>query len=196
MPLECCICKELLLRQGSKTSTIPCGHVYHTQCLLDWIENSRTRNQGNCPICRRNFYLNKVIPLLTLDEIDGSTASAVNHFAELEQKHVETKNLLQGILDSLVNLNTMMTEIRERLPALGARSLSLSPSSSHVELKTREAIIESLKMHVERINKPQGIYYNQNCIDSGHSSNYDDSGLNAYVDDLDDDELEFNLSLN
>ena len=133
---------------------------------------------------------------MTLDEIDGSTAGAVNHFAELEMKHMEIKNLLQGIQGSLANVNTTMTEIKDRLSLLEAGTLNLSPSSSHVELKTREAIIESLKMHVERIKKPQAIFYNQNCIDSGHSSNYDDSGINAYVDDLEDDELEFNLRLN
>jgi len=130
--------------------------------------------------------------LLTLDEIDASTSGAVN-----QSTHVETKKLLLSIKDSLNNVNTCLTEIKDRLTVLEAGSLNLSPSSSHVELKTREAIIESLKMHVERMKKPRrGIYYNQNCIENGHSSNYDDSGINEIVDDLEDDELEFNLSIN
>ena len=157
--------------------------------------SSGVQNVGNCPICRGDFNLNTVIPLLTLDEIDSTTAGAINHFAELERKHLETKNLLQGILRSLTAITSSMTEIKDRLSVLECGTGNLSPSSSHVELKTREAIIESLKMHVERIKNPQGIYYNQNCMDPGHSSNYDDSGINEYVDDLEDDELEFNLRI-
>ncbi|XP_070498265.1 E3 ubiquitin-protein ligase trul-1-like isoform X2 [Chironomus tepperi] len=188
MPVECCICQQLLIRPGSRVSTIPCGHIYHTQCLLDWIEN--VRNRASCPTCRNYFNINKVIPLLTLDNIDDMTAGAINQSADHERKHMETKKLLQDIMSSLVDINTNMSDIKDRLSALEC--------GTHVELKTREAIIESLKMHVERIKKPegpQGIFYNQNCIDNAHSSNYDDSGFNYYVDDLEDDELEFNLRL-
>lgn len=155
------------------------------------VSSSSIRNQGNCPICRGNFNLNRVIPLL-MDGIVANTSTAVN-----QSTHVETKRLLLSIKDSLNNVNTCLTEIKDRLTVLEAGSLNLSPSSSHVELKTRDAIIESLKMHVERMKQPKrGIYYNQNCIDRGHSSNYDDSGINQFVGDLEDDELEFNLSIN
>lgn len=160
--------------------------------------SSSGTNRGNCPICRKNFCLNKVIPLLTLDGIDSDTAASINKSDDVDEKHVETKNLLKSILSSLGNVTSAITEVKDRLTNLEAGSLNLSPSSSHIELKTREAIIESLKMHVEHIKKPQGrrgVFYNQNCMTKAHSSNYDDSGINAFIDDLEDDELEFNLRI-
>lgn len=111
---------------------------------------------------------------------------------------METKNLLQCVLTSLDNVSSAISEVKDRLSNLEAGTLNLSPSSSHIELKTREAIIESLKMHVEHIKQPQGrqgIFFNQNSMEIGHSSNYDDSGITAYVNDLEDDELEFNLRI-
>lgn len=42
--LECPIClKEL---EQFKVF-LPCGHAFHSDCILDWIDNKR-----NCPMCR------------------------------------------------------------------------------------------------------------------------------------------------
>ena len=45
---ECPICLEIL--DDTPTITLPCGHIYHDQCLLDWFEHNMT-----CPICRATF---------------------------------------------------------------------------------------------------------------------------------------------
>ena len=43
---ECCIC---LVTQnlGQRVYKLPCGHLYHPECLLDWIKRHCT-----CPVCR------------------------------------------------------------------------------------------------------------------------------------------------
>lgn len=41
---ECPIC----LNQLENTKVfLPCGHSFHGDCILDWIDNKR-----NCPMCR------------------------------------------------------------------------------------------------------------------------------------------------
>lgn len=44
---ECFICLNLLTPQAL---ILPCGHIYHTNCILDWFD----RNM-NCPTCRKKF---------------------------------------------------------------------------------------------------------------------------------------------
>jgi len=41
---ECSICLE---RNGFNSHTLPCGHVFHGQCIGTWYTNDR-----RCPMCR------------------------------------------------------------------------------------------------------------------------------------------------
>ena len=40
---ECPIC----LNNMDISVPLPCGHIFHGDCILDWIDRKR-----NCPICR------------------------------------------------------------------------------------------------------------------------------------------------
>ena len=40
---ECPIC----LNEMNDTVHLPCGHAFHSDCILNWIDTKR-----NCPICR------------------------------------------------------------------------------------------------------------------------------------------------
>ena len=43
---DCPICQEELTREGSYKK-MPCGHVYHEQCLTRWLQI-----HNSCPVCR------------------------------------------------------------------------------------------------------------------------------------------------
>ncbi|XP_002511547.2 E3 ubiquitin-protein ligase RNF181 [Ricinus communis] len=43
---QCIICLEELLI-GSEVTRLPCLHVYHKQCIINWLQKSRF-----CPLCR------------------------------------------------------------------------------------------------------------------------------------------------
>ena len=43
---ECCVCLDTQ-HVGQKAYKLPCGHLYHPACLLDWIKRHCT-----CPVCR------------------------------------------------------------------------------------------------------------------------------------------------
>ncbi|KAJ9163633.1 hypothetical protein P3X46_023282 [Hevea brasiliensis] len=43
---HCMICLEELLI-GSEVTRMPCSHLYHSGCILNWLEKSRA-----CPLCR------------------------------------------------------------------------------------------------------------------------------------------------
>ena len=44
---ECTICIEPYL-EGDHIRMLPCSHVFHESCIIEWLRRSRT-----CPICRR-----------------------------------------------------------------------------------------------------------------------------------------------
>ena len=47
---NCSICTEAMTENLSTTS---CGHLFHTNCLQTWMNQST--NQSRCPICRSNI---------------------------------------------------------------------------------------------------------------------------------------------
>ena len=47
---SCSICLEKINNNDIKNATLECGHIFHSDCILKWIEN-----KSNCPICRAKF---------------------------------------------------------------------------------------------------------------------------------------------
>ena len=43
---ECLICLDEHVL-GGKAVKLPCGHLYHGNCIIEWL-----RKQGSCPVCR------------------------------------------------------------------------------------------------------------------------------------------------
>lgn len=43
---ECIICL-MQLEKGAKLIILPCFHVFHSQCIKDWLNNSIY-----CPLCK------------------------------------------------------------------------------------------------------------------------------------------------
>ncbi|KAF8107823.1 hypothetical protein N665_0116s0030 [Sinapis alba] len=46
MGVMCAVCKDAMV-MGETGKKLPCGHCYHDNCILPWLE---TRN--SCPVCR------------------------------------------------------------------------------------------------------------------------------------------------
>jgi hypothetical protein len=45
---ECPVCLESCCHKN--LLTLPCGHSFHTWCILEWFDKQMT-----CPVCRRRF---------------------------------------------------------------------------------------------------------------------------------------------
>ena len=43
---ECLVCLDEN-RLGGMAVKMPCGHLYHKECISEWL-----RKQGSCPVCR------------------------------------------------------------------------------------------------------------------------------------------------
>eukprot|EP00388_Colpodella_angusta_P009650 GDKJ01025578.1.p1 GENE.GDKJ01025578.1~~GDKJ01025578.1.p1 ORF type:complete len:288 (+),score=56.36 GDKJ01025578.1:37-864(+) len=53
---ECCICHiEYREEPHTSLSQTPCGHVYHTECISNWLKKC-----NSCPMCREEFETNQI----------------------------------------------------------------------------------------------------------------------------------------
>ncbi|XP_057419203.1 uncharacterized protein LOC130713455 [Lotus japonicus] len=52
----CSVCMEGFERQRSPDGNkrVPCGHVYHSNCITVWLQSC-----NSCPLCRRHFSLHR-----------------------------------------------------------------------------------------------------------------------------------------
>lgn len=52
----CVICLDAY-EEGDKITTLPCGHLFHSRCIMVWFSGSN----GLCPICKRDAFPPSVI---------------------------------------------------------------------------------------------------------------------------------------
>ena len=133
---ECVICLGELVDpngtgEGEPTTTLVCGHAFHTSCVDEWLSKD-----GRCPTCRRQIQEVVQRPQPTLSVLDGSA----------DRASLQSMSIL--MLDSrrLMMLATMEAALAVRCSthtpspsALGSRidvlrcsgAASLAPDCSH-----------------------------------------------------------------
>jgi len=67
----CSICLEDY-ELKEKLRVLPCGHLYHTECILPWL----TTRAANCPMCKETFVVNQFLPEKSPDNTAMSCATA------------------------------------------------------------------------------------------------------------------------
>lgn len=97
MSFACVICLDCLNSKHSIVAT-DCGHVFHLECLSEWIQKSRT-----CPECRGTFpggnQFKKIFPNETEDQ---RNMEALESQLSLLQKDLDDqKSLVLDLLEGL-----------------------------------------------------------------------------------------------
>ena len=113
MRVQCCICSDLFVNNGTDIAATPCGHVFHEHCLARWLINSST-----CPSCRKIVIQNAVIPKLFFDiaEEEPGDADPEKLSNELQVEHVSVfMTLWLALFVVSVTLQTAETEWEKSL---------------------------------------------------------------------------------
>ena len=53
-PVACSVCQEEFPPRG-KAQKMPCGHLFHPDCLVEWLQKHNT-----CPLCRHQLPSEKI----------------------------------------------------------------------------------------------------------------------------------------
>ena len=86
----CCICMDGF--DGTRNTTLKCGHMFHTDCVLENVATART-NKNMCPLCRDEMCGEIVCPeVAELQEY----ASALE--IDMEESREERRNYKNAIL--------------------------------------------------------------------------------------------------
>ena len=150
MNIACSTCLGSLTSR-SDVSTIPCGHVFHTNCIEKWVQNGHSC----CSQCRKDFRNGEIIKLYFSES--QSENDLVN---ELEEAKLEAnEKLLKFQKENLeyqkenLKLQEENTSLREENLGLSRHVNDLTSNSSNIgntlKRKSDEFAKEAKKCHLE-----------------------------------------------
>ena len=102
-------------------SSVPCGHVFHSTCILQWLETGK----NNCPQCRTKCRENQLRRIYFTEGVDTSTQSDANTL----------QNRIDSITFQLRCSDTEKRNLKEKVDELTAKNVGLKEEYKSVETK-------------------------------------------------------------
>uniref|UniRef100_A0A182KAW9 RING-type domain-containing protein n=1 Tax=Anopheles christyi TaxID=43041 RepID=A0A182KAW9_9DIPT len=114
MELSCSVCSELYVPSVHVVTT-PCGHLFHNDCILPWLERSRT-----CPECRAECTATALIKVHfnVTANLERNTTLLVEKLNKLTTKldeQVEALRKIEKRTDKCVERQSMMVDTLQLL---------------------------------------------------------------------------------
>ena len=102
----CCICHEAL---NGNVSCVECGHVYHTDCVRDWLIQQQQDGTARCPLCRNHIrYLKQLFV-----EFVAVEGACCQHYRQEKD-----------------NLSSQFNDLQNKATGLGNELISVSDKQS------------------------------------------------------------------
>ena len=150
MHVHCPTCLELFTTEDDLRSP-PCGHVFHQECIQEWLRNKRGSGDGpNCPQCRKPTALNSLMKIYLAEADVVSQEDRDRDFErkldDLERKIELTEAERNSLLDRVVELEDdlkgkteELTKNRSEITAMKNENTILSQKLSRCEREIGEA---------------------------------------------------------
>ncbi|KAJ8916316.1 hypothetical protein NQ315_005011 [Exocentrus adspersus] len=153
MDISCIICRDLFI-PTSKVYISQCGHMFHFQCLVVWIERSKT-----CPQCRRKCTeetIHRVYFNLTNTEGVAEDAGTLQNKLENVQfemqlkdndiklythKYKKAKHQVDGLREEVTKLESKIREYESSIHALKDQ-ISYFKSKARESEKLSEEVVK------------------------------------------------------
>lgn len=114
MKVQCCICSDLFENDPTiSISALHCGHVFHENCINQWLKNSNT-----CPSCRNNVTRSKIISKLYFDHVDdvdegsGDSSKLINEVQSLKVQIRQNEKEKEGMREDKKSLEKKVKELQ------------------------------------------------------------------------------------
>lgn len=141
--ISCSICCDPLL--ADKVVILKCGHLFHEDCLTEWIKRSKT-----CPECRtRTKKPVRVFPNFLPDDFSAQLIQNEANFTnerefivtDLSQQFAEKKAEFEESLTSLMETKSKVIDLQNEIIILEERISDLLFEKSNAKLKEQESIV-------------------------------------------------------
>lgn len=177
MIVTCPICSDSF-QQNSCLAGCPCGHVFHTECLLQWFERSKT-----CPQCRKSTNEHKVIKIYLNISEQGSQEDAAQLIQKTDALTLElrtNKKELSNVTEEKKKLENELSEKVVQLCTAEDKLTSLESQNSayrkhlknHKKLEERLAELQKAK---EKSDDEIRVYKSLQRVLEGSVSEADDA---------------------
>jgi hypothetical protein len=102
--MKCPICEIRFYcpNQAENIFSTPCGHVYHKDCLLNWV-----RQHHNCPTCRKTCYEQNIIQLYLSANYEDAGSEGAGNAQVLDVLGTRISDLQIGVnskIDEIANM--------------------------------------------------------------------------------------------
>ncbi|XP_046387768.1 E3 ubiquitin-protein ligase TRAIP-like [Ischnura elegans] len=163
MHFTCVICSDLITGSDDTFAT-SCGHLFHYNCVIQWLERSKT-----CPQCRAKVYEKDIHRVyFNVANIDGSDdpSSLQNKIDnlkfKLKMKDVEVKTANEAKADMEGRNKGLRAELRKQeneVSKLNGAILCLKERMNHLknENKKMNQLQEENKVLQSRVETLQGL---------------------------------------
>ncbi|XP_041982628.1 E3 ubiquitin-protein ligase TRAIP-like [Aricia agestis] len=166
MHILCTICSDLI-NQADNIQVTKCGHIFHYQCLIQWIVRSKS-----CPQCRNKVTekcMFRMYPTIsnenTGDDVTTLQSRLDDAQLQLRQQKASSKELEEKInsLDLELKKNIGVLKATEKkLDSKEAAVTSLKEQLDYVKIQNRETQKlkeenESLKKNIQLLNGLQKV---------------------------------------
>ena len=161
MTVICSVCLNDLIFSNQNISVLKCGHLFHHDCLQEWVQIRKT-----CPECRcqigENSIVNKVFPKVSEDNtnIYNGGSSKTRELFELLAKNNECsqKAVFKRIIELENEKKNLETELNELKDEVGKLQDNFKISQSNIKSLDKEicnlkSAIESVQIEKKRIEK-------------------------------------------
>lgn len=123
--MGCSICLDTYT-QENRPAALPCGHIFHHACILDWLS---TRNHSalpsGCPLCKAPATTSSVLPLWPTDDLDFGQYVA-SHSADPSACNGAHGGLLASVRDWVFSMQAYA------MAAYGLQSSAMSKASHRI----------------------------------------------------------------
>ncbi|KAI8647443.1 hypothetical protein BD408DRAFT_439272 [Parasitella parasitica] len=144
MPFQCIICLQPLLASGDHAATIPCGHVYHKNCLRPWVNENR-----NCPLCKKSCNHRQIISPLYLsseDEHDSGfiTTETSEHTQSLQLRVISLTREKETATQNFNTAKQALQDEREKSQVMANDLRGATKAVRHMKQIRRVAELDDL----------------------------------------------------
>ena len=170
MNITCTICMESITTNGDK-STTPCGHLFHTECINNWLRS----DVKSCPQCRKSCRNNQIIKLFFSEDFEPKANHDQIELDEIILKvEIEANNFKlreADLLNQLTEANKKWIPVQEKSLKMARENHALI--KQNIELTEKVDYLQRENDILKRSNGEKTLTNTQRIAPSPNSDNQD-----------------------